>query len=169
MRILLAALLTLAALVAAAPTGSAVAICSTQHDAQDLVIGDDPLARESCTTENIISHDCDLVVTVHQDGSVTRSLRCEPLIYCVTDPCPGPYAETSAALAAPSLPCQADANPTDDNGVSATCPTPVTTCSVHALWFGAWLQQPPVAYGCSKPGVWPPYDCVQDCDGPPTE
>jgi hypothetical protein len=87
LRILPALLLTGAALVAIAPHASAVAICSTQTDASDLVVGDDPIAKETCTTENISAYDCDAVVTVRQDGSVTRSFGCGPCFIF----CPGPY------------------------------------------------------------------------------
>ena len=70
-----------------------------------------------------------------------------------------------------------DTNP-DDNGIGTQdCNVPVVgDCKVLA--YGSL---PGLSTGCSpvvcvsecvpdvKDLVWPPYDCVQDCDGPPTE
>jgi hypothetical protein len=69
-----------------------------------------------------------------------------------------------------------DTNP-DDNGVGTQgCNIPVAgTCKVlvYGDLPGGPTCQPIVCIRECVPhvldDVWPPYDCVQDCDGPPTE
>lgn len=132
LRLLVAGLLTLAALTAVTPTASAVAICSTQQDVQDLDLDDSWLARSQCTTENIISYDCDTDVRVYSSGQVYRSAGCEPLIQCVTDPCPGPVAVTSAA----AQPCTTVGSPVLDGGFGVTCSYGAASCSAVTATFG---------------------------------
>lgn len=126
-----AALLCLAAFTALAPNASAVYICGHQEDARDLVLGDDPVVNAHCTTENMVNYDCDAYVTVHQDGSVYRSVGCEPIIHCVTEPCPGPYTAPMATSSQP-LPCLVVSDPPGD--LSATCS--VAVCEVGPVIEG---------------------------------
>lgn len=167
LRPILASLVALAALTAFAPQGAAVAICSNQLDPTDLVVGDDPLARSHCTTENLISYDCDLVdllrrvavdAQVAYDGTVTRSTRCDPLIYCVTEPCPGPYLSASSAAA---LPCGTVGSPVLDAGFGVTCTAAGTRCTVVVATFGTIEDFLTPHAGCQFPIY-----CFREC-GPP--
>lgn len=158
LRPILASLVALAALTAFAPQGAAVAICSNQLDPTDLVLGDDPLARSHCTTENLISHDCDVGAQVGYDGTVTRSARCDPLIHidCVTDPCP--YVQSTSAAAAP---CSTVGSPVLDAGFGVTCTVAGTQCTVVVATFGTVEDFLDPSYGCQFPIY-----CFREC-GPP--
>ena len=158
LRPLLAALLALTAFAALIPSAEAVGICSHQLDPTDQVVGDDPLVKSHCTTENLISYDCDVDAQVRYDGTVTRSTRCDPLIYCVTDPCPGPYLSTSAA----ALPCGTVGSPVLDGGFGVSCTAAATTCTVAVATFGTVEDFLTPHAGCQFPIY-----CFREC-GPPT-
>lgn len=130
LRPLLAALVALAALTAITPSASAVYICGHQLDASDLVLGDDPIAKSHCTTENLVNYDCDAYVTVHQDGTVYRSTGCEPI--CCG---PGPYPAVQAASAA-APPCTTVGNPVLDAGFGVTCAYGPAECSAVVATYG---------------------------------
>ncbi|MHB1262429.1 MAG: hypothetical protein ACYC2H_12020 [Thermoplasmatota archaeon] len=133
LRILIASLVTLAALSALTPSASAVAICSTQQDVQDLDLDDSWLVRSQCTTENVISYDCDTDVRVYSDGTVYRSARCEPIICSPCSCyCPPPMESTSAA----SSPCTTVGNPALDGGFGVSCTAGPATCSAATATFG---------------------------------
>ena len=83
----------------------------------------------------------------------------------------------AAAASAPTANATCiDASP-DDNGVGTQgCNVPVVgTCKVlvYGELPGGPTCQPIVCVAECVPHIldelWPPYDCVQDCDGPPTE
>ena len=125
------ALLCLAAFTALTPNASAVYICGHQFDHSDLVLGDDPISKSHCTTENLVNYDCDAYVTVHQDASVSRSVGCEP-ICCGPGPYP-PVAETTTAAAAP---CSTVGSPVLDGGFGVTCTYGPATCTAGSATFG---------------------------------
>jgi hypothetical protein len=132
LRFLVATLLALTALTALTPNASAVYICGHQWDATDLTVGDDPIAKSHCTTENLVNYDCDAYVTVYQDASVYRSARCEPLLctaYC--DPYV-PLASSSASAAA----CTTVGSPVLDGGFGATCAYGPAQCSAFTATYG---------------------------------
>lgn len=131
LRPILAALLTLAALSALTPNASAVYICGHQNDASDLVIGDDPVWRTHCTTENMVNYDCDAYVTVYQDGTVYRSTRCDPILctaYC------DPYVPALSSAAA--APCGTVGSPVLDGGFGVACSYSGVECSAVTATFG---------------------------------
>lgn len=135
MRILLALLLTLAALAATAPNASAVYICGHQADAQDGVLGDDPVWRTHCTTENLnqVNLDCEVTVTVDTDG-VTYPARCDQIVPCTPCCyCPPPIESTAAA----ALPCQTVGNPALDAGFGVACAYGPASCSGATATFGS--------------------------------
>jgi hypothetical protein len=161
MRILLASLLTLAALAATATPAQAVAICSNQFDVSDTQVGDDRLAKVHCGTENL-SNMPDCYVEARVEYSLTyylSGLRCD-LIQCVTSPCP-------MATASAALPCATVGSPVLDAGFGVTCSAAGARCSAGIATFGTLEDFLSPSAGCST-GLWPPYDCVQDCDGPAT-
>lgn len=133
LRILIAGLATLAALTALTPPASAVAICSTQQDVQDLDLDDSWLVRSQCTTENVVSYDCDTDVRAYSDGTVYRSARCEPII-CPPCSCYCPPPTETASSA--SL-CATAGNPALDGGFGVSCTAGPATCSVSVATFGA--------------------------------
>lgn len=163
MRILLATLLTLAALAATATPAQAVAICSNQFDVSDQTLGDDRLAKVHCGTENLNNlPDCYVEARVEYDLTYqVIPLRC-PIIQCVTSPCP-----MAAASSAAALPCSTLGNPALDAGFGATCSAAGVRCSAVVSTFGTIDDFLSPSAGCSTT-LWPPYDCVQDCDGPAT-
>ena len=144
LRLLVASLLALTALTAITPQASAVYICGNQWDATDLTLGDDPIAKSHCTTENLVNYDCDAYVTVHQDGSVYRSAGCEPI--CCG---PGPYPPAEQATAAAALPCGTVGSPVLDGGFGATCAYGPAECSAFTATYGTLGELLSPDIGCS--------------------
>lgn len=145
MRILLSAMIVLAAFAASAPTASASCI-DTNPD-------DNGVGTTNCSGVPIVGN-CHVLRYGQLPG---LSHGCAP-IDCVQD-CDGP-ADSAASIQGP---CSSDLNPTDDNGIGTTCSYGGIRCSVGALAFGAWLQEPPVGYSCQLPIY-----CVREC-GPPMD
>jgi hypothetical protein len=149
LRLLVASLLALTALTALAPNASAVYICGHQFDATDLVVGDDPVAKSHCTTENLVNYDCDAYVTVYQDGNVYRSTRCEPILctaYC------DPYVPlASGSTAAAALPCGTAGSPVLDGGFGATCAYGPASCSAATATYATVEGFLSPDAGCSVP------------------
>jgi hypothetical protein len=134
LRLLVASLLALTALTALTPNASAVYICGHQFDASDQVLGDDPIAKSHCTTENLVNYDCDAYVTVYQDATVYRATRCEPLLctaYC------DPYVPlASGSTAAAAAPCGTVGSPVLDGGFGVTCTYGAAECSAFSATYG---------------------------------
>ena len=135
LRLAVAGLLTLAALTALAPNAAAVYICGHQNDASDLVVGDDPVWRTHCTTENVISHECEATVTVTTTG-VTYPARCDPLIDpcnpCCYGYCPPPMDVAAAA----ATPCTTVGSPVLDGGFGVVCTYGALECFAVTATFG---------------------------------
>src|SRR5688572_3547565 len=118
LRPLVTALLCLAAFTALTPNASAVYVCGHQNDASDLRVGDDPLWRSHCTTENInqVNLDCEATVTVTTTGT-TYPAGCDSILcttYC------DPYVPVASSAAA-ALPCTTVGSPVLDGGFGVTC------------------------------------------------
>lgn len=160
LRPLLAALVTLTAFAALAPNASAVYICGHQNDAQDLRLGDDPVWRTHCTTENLnqVNLDCEATVTVTTTG-VTYPAGCDSIVPC--NPCCGycpPPMETTAAAA---LPCSTLGSPVLDGGFGVTCTAAASRCTVVVATFGSVEDFLDPYAGCQFPIY-----CFREC-GPP--
>lgn len=135
LRLALAGLLTFAALTALAPNAAAVYVCGHQNDASDLTLGDDPVWRTHCTTENLdqVDLDCEATVTVDTDG-VTYPARCDQLIPC--DPCCGYCPPPVEATTAAAAPCATFGSPFLDAGFGVQCTAGPASCSAATATFG---------------------------------